>query len=845
MRVWLKSDKLSGYNLTASDVQNALLSNNFISAIGQTKGDTLSVTLTANTGLHTKEEFEQLVIRNNGINLVRLRDIADVILGAENYNEEVRFGGQKATFIGVWSLPNANSIDVIKRVRAEIPEIEKQLPSGMKVGIPYDATAYINDALNEVLHTLIETVIIVVLVIYIFIGSFRSVFVPVVAVPLSLVGGVALMYLVGFSLNLLTLLAIVLAVGLVVDDAIVMLENVERYVADGMKPFDAAIKAARELVGPIIAMTITLAAVYAPIGLQGGLTGILFREFAFTLSGAVIVSGFVALTLSPVMSALLIKPNAKPSALKIKVEHAFERLKDLYQRYLKLFLNYQIGVLVFSVMIIFLIVPFYLLSTKELAPKEDQGVVFGIVQNSPNASIEETQRLTELMQLEYQKFPEYQTSFQITTSSGGFSGMLLKPWSERSRTSMELSEIAMGMMAPIPGIRAIMITPDPLPGGSDFPFEVVLTSTASPLQIKEFADELSLEANTSGKFMFADSDLKFDFPQSEIVIDRDKLAALGLTLEEVGRDLGALLGGNYTNRFNIEGRSYKVIPQVKRQERLNPDQIKDIYVRSKSGEMISVATFATIKDTVQARSLNRFQQLNAAKISGAFPPNVSLDQALKVVEDKAAKILPKGYTIDYAGTSRQLRKEQGGMTTTILLSVILIFLVLSAQFESFRDSFVILLGSVPLALAGALAFVFLDATTLNIYSQVGLVTLVGLVAKNGILIVEFANHLKHSGLSKYNAVVQACGTRLRPILMTSVATVVGHFPLVIASGAGSGARNSIGIVLVSGMIIGTFFTLFIVPVFYLLISKEGSKSAQPAEEEVEAEVYSRSSMNQY
>jgi multidrug efflux pump len=818
MRIWLKPTRLAALNISPSDVRAALARNNFLAAVGSTKGSMISVNLSANTDLRSKEEFEDLVIRSDGGTLIRLRDVADIALGAESYDEDVRFSGQTATFMGVWVLPNANSIDVIRKVRETIPDIEARLPSGMNVGIPYDATRYINDAIREVVRTLTETILIVIIVIFLFIGSLRAVLVPVVAIPLSLIGGVGLMFVFGFTINLLTLLAIVLAVGLVVDDAIVMLENVERHVAAGMKPLEAALQGARELVGPTIAMTITLATVYAPIGIQGGLTGVLFREFAFTLAGAVVISGFVALTLSPMMAARLVKKDEAPTRLKLRIDEGFRRLQDVYARWLSRALDYRVGVVSGAAVLVLALPLLYLFSLRELAPREDQGVLFSIIQSAPNASLDQTMIYSRAIDEVFKSFPEYSRTFQLMRPDGGFAGMIAKPWSERTRSVLDLENEAWAKMGMIPGIRVIVTTPPPLPGGSDFPVELVISSTREPQELAEFAEQLVNRAMQSGIFMFATTDLKFDLPQSEIVLDRDKVAALGLSLEGVGRDLAGYTGGDYVNRFNIQGRSYKVIPQAKRSERLNPEQLANWYVTGPDGKLVPLATFASIKNTVEPRQLNRFQQLNAAKIQGAVVPGITIDQGLAVLEEAAREILPRGAVVDYAGESRQLRKEENTMLTTLFFAFVLIFLVMAAQFESFRDPFIVLFGSVPLALAGALVFVFLGATSLNIYSQVGLVTLVGLVAKNGILIVEFANTLQHEGRSKREAVVGAALTRLRPILMTSVATVVGHFPLILAAGAGAAARQSIGIVLVSGMIVGTVFSLFIVPVLYTFIA---------------------------
>ena len=818
MRIWLKPDKMAALGISASAVRDALSKNNHLSALGQTKGSMVSVNLIANTDLRTADEFRQLVVLQDKGVVVRLGEIADVVLGAQNYEQDVRFNGETATFMGIWVLPTANSLEVIKKVRAAIPEIQAQLPPGMKAGIPYDSTAYIQDAINEVLTTLTETLLIVIVVIFLFLGSFRSVLIPVVAIPISLIGAVFLMLLFGFTINLLTLLAIVLSVGLVVDDAIVIVENVERHLHLGKTPYQAAIDAARELVGPIIAMTITLAAVYAPVGIQGGLTGALFREFAFTLAGAVIVSGVVALTLSPMMGSKLLRAGDTERGFAGVVNRTFERIRGLYSRTLAGTLQYRPVVFVLWGIVVLLIVPFYMFSQRELAPAEDQGVVFGVIQSSANSTIDQTNLFTSQVYDVYRAFPESDSIFQITSPSGGFGGMVTKPWSQRKKTAQQLLVESVGPLSKIPGIRVIPLTPPPLPGGGNFPVEFVITSAMEPRQLDAFAKQLVGKAFASGLFIFADSDLKFDQPQAEVVFDRDKLRSQGVDLTQAGQDLSTMLGGDYVNRFSIQGRSYKVIPQIKRAERLTPDQLQQIYVKGSDNKLVPLSTFATLKNTTEPRELKKFQQLNAVTIQGVIPPNVPLDKALSFLEDQAKTILPQGFTVDYSGESRQLRVEGSKFLGTFLLSAILIYLVLAAQFESFRDPFIILVGSVPLAISGALMFSFLGLTTLNIYSQVGLITLVGLVSKNGILIVEFANHLQETGEDKLAAVIGAAETRLRPILMTTAATVMGHFPLVFATGPGAGARNSIGIMLVSGMIIGTAFTLFVVPSIYMLVA---------------------------
>ena len=828
MRVWLKPDRMAALGISPSDVRNALAQNNYLSTLGQSKGTMVSVNLVANTDLRTPEEFRKLVVKEDHGVVVRLGEIADVVLGAENYDQDVRFSGQTATFMGIWVLPSANTLDVIRRVREAMPGIRAQLPAGMKGAIAYDSTEYIDNAIQEVLKTLSETLLIVIIVIFLFLGSFRAVIIPIVAIPISLVGVVFLMFAAGFTINLFTLLAIVLSVGLVVDDAIVMVENVERHIHMGTRPIPAAAAAARELVGPIIAMTITLAAVYTPVGIQGGLTGTLFREFAFTLAGAVIVSGVVALTLSPMMGSRLLRAGDIDRGFAGMINRHFEVVRELYVRTLSRTLRFRPVVLVLWGIVAVLVVPFYMFSQKELAPLEDQGVVFGIIQSSANATLDQTKLFTKKVNEVFLSFPECVNTFLLTSPTGGFGGMVIKDHSERTRTAQQIQVAAAGELGKIPGVRVIPLTPSSLPGGGSFPVDFVIASTAEPAQVAELAGRILQKAYASGKFIYADVDVKFDQPQTEVVFDRDKVRSEGVSLGQAGADLSTMLGGNYVNRFSIQGRSYKVIPQIKRAERLTPDQLANVYVTGPQGRLVPLSTFATLRNTTEPRELKRFQQLNAVRIQGVIPPGTSLDAALHVLEDEAARVLPQGFTIDYAGESRQLRTEGGKFLATFLLSAILIYLVLAAQFESFRDPFIILAGSVPLAISGAMLFSFLGFTTLNIYSQVGLITLVGLVSRNGILIVQFANHLQTTGKDKLRAVIDAAGTRLRPILMTTAATVVGHLPLVFATGPGAGARNSIGMMLVTGMIIGSGFTLFVVPSIYMLFAS--SHALEPSGE---------------
>jgi len=835
MRIWLKPERMAALNISPVQVRQSLSANNVLSALGRTKGSLIQVNLTADTNLTSVGEFKRLVIREQDGAIVRLEDIAEVALGAEDYDAEVRFSGQTAVFMGIWPLPNANSLDVIKRVRVEMEAIQKDLPGGMHARIAYDATAYIDNAIKEVIITLSETLLIVVIVIFLFLGSLRSAFIPVIAIPLSLIGAVFLMQVFGFTINLLTLLAVVLSVGLVVDDAIVVVENVERHLREGGSSFDAAILGARELIGPLIAMTITLAAVYAPIGLQGGLTGALFREFAFTLAGAVTISGIVALTLSPMMCSRLMKPGIGERGLAGRITRDFGRLRNFYGRILDVSLHSRPAVYLVWVVIGLLAIPMFIMSPVELAPMEDQGVIFGIVDAAANATLDQTSQYTAAANRAFLSVPETDFTFQITFPSSGFGGMVIKPWDERERTVFQILPEVQQKLFAIPAIRMFPVTPPALPGGGDYPVEFVIASTAEPQQILQLAEQIQFKAMQSGMFAFPPViDVKIDQPQAEFVIDRDRVAALGLNLQQVSNDLGAMVGGNFVNRFDIAGRSYKVIPQIQRVDRLNPGQLQQIYVSGPNGELVPLSTVATIRNSTVPRSLNRFQQLNAVKISGVSVR--PLDEALRYLEDEAAKILPKGYVLNYTGESRQLRTEGNRFLPAFALAVILIFLVLAAQFNSFRDPFVILTGSVPLAMFGALIFTFLKmpnpnvpfwtdgwTTTLNIYSQVGLVTLVGLVSKNSILIVEFANKAQERGLDKLAAVREAALTRLRPILMTTAATIAGHFPLTLVSGAGAAARNSIGLVLVGGMAIGTLFTLFVVPSIYMLVAKDHSK----------------------
>jgi multidrug efflux pump len=846
LRAWLRSERMAAQGVSPSAVRQALATNNFLAAVGQSKGQLVEVNLTATTDVKSLEQFKKLVVREEKGALVRLEDVADVVLGADNYDQDVRFSGKRSVFMGIWVLPNANSLDVIARVRREVEIIQRELPSGMQASIAYDSTKYIDSAIREVTKTLLETVLVVIVVIFLFLGSFRSVLVPLVAIPLSLVGAVFLMQAAGFTLNLLTLLAVVLSVGLVVDDAIVVVENVERNVREGMRPFDAAVTGARELASPIVAMTVTLAAVYTPIGFQGGLTGALFREFAFTLAGAVAISGFVALTLSPMMASRLLRAHRSEGVVARLGERGFEALKRGYGRMLKATLARRPAVYLVWGVLSLLVVPMYMFSPKELAPNEDQGVVFSAIDAPANATLERLTPYTGQIQSVFTSTPEYDHSFQLTLPTGGFSGMIVKPWDERTRSIFPIQEELASKLLEIPGVRAPAFLPAALPSAGQFPVEFVIASTAQHDELVRFAEQIVAEALKSGQFAFPPiTDVRIDQAKAEIVIDRDKTGSMGIDMRTVGTDLSTALSGNFVNRFDIDGRSYKVIPQIERAARLTPAELTELHVTGPNRELIPLGSIARLRDGVEPRTLNRFQQLNAVKISGVAPRSV--DDGLKVLEGAAARILPQGYRVGYTGESRQLRQEAGKFLPAMGLAIVLIFLVLAAQFNSFRDPFVILAGSVPLAMFGALIFTFLKfsgppgltfgltqgwTTTLNIYSQVGLVTLVGLVSKNGILIVQFANVQQLAGLDKVAAAHAAATTRLRPILMTSIATVAGHFALTLVTGPGAVARNSIGVVLVGGMAIGTLFTLFVVPSVYVLIARDHREDAARAAVEV-------------
>jgi len=827
MRAWLDPKRLAAMGVSPTDVSTALANNDFIAAVGRTQGQMYTVNLTAETGLHSIEEFEKLIIKTvNGTN-VRLGDVANITLGAENYDTAVGFDGKTAVYIGIKVAPTANLLTVIERVREVFPTITAALPAGLDGKIVYDATKFVSSSIDEVVHTLVEALIIVTLVIFIFLGSVRSVIIPVIAMPLSMIGTFFVMLVLGYTINLLTLLALVLAIGLVVDDAIIVVENVNRHIEEGKSPFEAAILGAHELVGPIIAMTIVLVAVYVPIGFMGGLTGALFTEFAFTLAGAVTVSAVIALTLSPMMCSRMLKPHdpENRNGLVAKIDHVFEKLQKRYAQLLHGALNYLPVTATFALIILSSIYFLYATAKTELAPQEDQGVLLSFVSTAPNATLEQTQLSTKKVQQDFASFPETGHVFQLDGVSGlnsGIAGMVLKPWDERKKNANAIQAEAQGLMDKIAGARVAVFQPSPLPGGgSGLPMQFVIQTTESFDRLNDVAQDIQDKAQKSGMFIFMDNDLKIDKAQTTVLIDREKAALMGLKMSDVGSDLSWMLGQNYVNYFSLAGRSYKVIPQVVQSERLNADQLNDYYIHAKNGSMVPLSTVVDLKTAVVPESLNHFQQLNSATISGVPFPGVTLGETIETMKSIAKENLPQGYSVDYAGQSRQYVQESSGLVVTFAFALIIIFLALSAQFESFRDPFIVLV-SVPMSICGALIFISLGVggASLNIYTEVGLVTLIGLISKHGILIVEFANHQQMAGKSKREAIELAAGIRLRPILMTTAAMVLGVIPLVMASGAGAVGRFNMGLVIVTGISIGTLFTLLVVPAMYMLLAAD-------------------------
>ena len=836
LRAWLDPQKLAAYGLTGADISQALANNDYISGLGTTKGQMVQVTLTASTALHTLDEFRNLVLKQSGGAIVRLKDVANVTLGSDDYESEVGFDGQKAVYIGIQVAPAANLLDVVKGVRNVFPEIVAQLPQGLNGRIVYDSTEFVNSAIDEVIRTLVEALVIVTLVVFVFLGSVRSVLIPTIAIPLSLIGTFTMMAAFGFSINLLTLLALVLAIGLVVDDAIIVVENVNRHLEEGQQPIPAAIQAARELGGPIIAMTVVLVAVYVPIGFQRGLTGALFTEFAFTLVGAVTISAIVALTLSPMMCSRLLKPHREDdrgweARLIRLIDRSFDRLRRGYARWLHGSLNYLPVTGVFAAIILGSIYFLYAGTKSEIAPQEDQGVIITLSTSAPNATIDQRLMYSRQIYDIFARHSEMDHVFQLDVPGQSIAGIVLKPWDRRVMTSNQLQPIIQQEVARIAGAQVVAFQPPPLPGSNGLPVQFVINTTGAFEQLNEVAQAFLQEATKSGMFIFLNTDLKIDQPQSTVVIDRDKASQLGLRMSDIGSALASMLGGGYVNYFGLDGRSYKVIPQVQQRSRLNANQLLNYYIRAADGTSVPLSTVARIVTKTIPESLNHFQQLNSATIQGVAFPGVAQADALGYLKDLAARTLPQGYTIDYGGPSRQYIQESGGFVVTFAFALIIIFLSLAALFESFRDPLIILF-SVPMSIAGALVFLMVLSTlgvlgaTLNIYTQVGLVTLMGLISKHGILIVEVANELQRTGKSKREAVEEAAGIRLRPILMTTAAMVLGVVPLIVASGAGALSRFSMGLVIASGISVGTLFTLFVVPAVYVMLAADHSKKQE-------------------
>jgi multidrug efflux pump len=829
LRAWLDPQKLAAYGLTASDVSSALLSNDYISAVGNTKGQMVQVTLTSTTSLHSLSEFRDLVIKQvNGTN-VKLSDVGTVTLGADSYEARVAFDGLSGgVFIGIQVAPSANLLTVINGIKAVFPEIRSQLPQGLNGTIVYDSTDFVNSSIHEVAVTLVEALVIVMLVIFGFLGSPRSVLIPIVAIPLSLIGTFAIMLALGFTVNLLTLLALVLAIGLVVDDAIIVVENVNRHLEGGMAPIAAASQAARELAGPIVAMTVVLLAVFVPIGFQGGLTGALFVEFAFTLAAAVTVSAVIALTLSPMMCSRLLKPhradrlNWETRLVKF-IDSRFDRLRDWYLRHLDRSLRFTPVTAVLVLVVLGSIVFLYRSSKSELAPQEDQSFIVMQSTSAPDATLQR-RALYDVATYDLVKpLARADHIFQIDAPGTGITGIVLSPRSKRDLGATQIQQLLQQKIGAISGQKIGVFQPPSLPGAFGLPIQFALKTTEPAARLNEVSTEFLDAALKSGIFIFLDSDLKYDQPQSVIEIDRGKSAQLGLTMSQVGTALGGLLGGGYVNYFSMDTRSYKVIPQVERISRLNVDQLLSYPVAMIGGVPIPLSTMATIRSETVPETLNHFQQLNSSTISGVMSPGVSLDDALKYLQGLASRTLPQGYSVDYGGQGRQFVQESGGIMTTFGFAIIIVFLALAALFESFRDPMVILI-SVPLSIAGALIFIAIGigGATLNIYTEVGLVTLMGLISKHGILIVEVANTEQQTGKSKRAAILAATSARLRPILMTTAAMVLGVLPLVFASGAGAASRFAIGLVISTGLAIGTLFTLFVVPGVYMLIGADHS-----------------------
>src|SRR5712691_5576180 len=828
MRLWLDPARMAGRNVSPDDVSAAIRANNFQAAAGQAKGYFIVSNVSTNTDLKNLDQFKRMIVKSKDGGFVRMEDVATVELAAQSSDASVAFNGEHAIFIGVQATPQGNPLTLVKGVRALFPELERNLPPSMKMKVSYDSTKFIQSSIDEVEKTLGEAVLIVVVVIFLFLASLRSVVIPVVTIPLSLVGVCSLMLIMGFSINLLTLLAMVLAIGLVVDDAIVVVENIHRHLEEGKTPVQASLQGAREIVGPIISMTITLAAVYAPIGFLGGLTGSLFREFAFTLAGSVIVSGVIALTLSPMMCSVLLKSAEEGRFAKL-VSRVFGSMTRWYGRKLDRSLDYRPITGLFALTILGLVGFLWVHTPSELAPEEDQGIVFAVTKAPKYANIDYIDFYGEKLDKSFQKFPETDLRFVLNGINGaqnGIAGMLLKAWDERPRSSIKLKPLVQAELSKIEGVNAFAFNLPPLPGGpGGLPVQMVINSTAGFQAVYEQMAKLKDAARKSGLFIVSDSDLDFNQPVVRVSIDRSKASDLGINMAQVGSTLQTLLGGNYVNRFNLEGRSYQVIPQVPRGMRLSPESLGGYYVPTNTGQLVPLSTIVSIETATDPNSLTHYNQLNSATFQAVPMPGVTVGQAVDFLEGEAKK-LPAGFSHDYLADSRQYVQEGNQLLITLGFAIVIIFLVLAAQFESLRDPLVIMV-SVPMAIVGALIPLFFGAATMNIYTQVGLLTLVGLISKHGILMVEFANELQlREGLDRRSAIEMAARVRLRPILMTTAAMVTGLLPLLTATGAGAASRFSIGLVVVAGMSIGTLFTLFVLPAVYVAIATDHRAGAE-------------------
>ncbi|MAA64106.1 MAG: multidrug efflux protein [Alteromonadaceae bacterium] len=824
LRVWLDPERLAAVDMTAPDVIQFLLQNNYQAAVGNTKGDLVQISLTSDTDIGSLDQFRELVIKESKGSLIRLKDIARVELGSESYENLALYKGQPSTYVAIELSPGANPLTVAELVKGELPDIKAQLPEELKVELPYDSSEFIEDSIKEVIKTLFEAIVIVLVVVFLCLGSLRAAIIPSVAVPLSIVGGAFVMLALGYSLNLLTLLSLVLAIGLVVDDAIIIVENVHRHIEEGESRFDAALNGAREMATPIIAMTTTLVAVYAPIGFMGGLVGSLFTEFAFTLAGTVVISGIVALTLSPMLAGKVLKPHGNPTRFETKVENTFTALSNGYKSMLTSSLQ-TISVIVFFAAIVLASIYFMVaMSQNELAPNEDQGILLFQGTAPQTATLEYLQKYGAEMQDSFEQLPGYDETFMllgITSPNAAFGGFKMKPWSERDVSQFEVQPILQQEMSKITGLQTAVFPIPSLPGSSGgLPFQFVITTGNDYEQLNSVADELMGNAMQSGQFMFLQKSIEFDRPITTIKVDRDRVADLGLSMSDVGQAMSSMLGGGYINRFNMEGRSYQVIPQVERAARADVDKLNDYYVRADSGELVPLSSVVSFEKGVEPSQRTQFNQQNSLTLQGIATPGVSAGDAINFMTKTADEIFPQGFTYDFTGDSRQFVNQGSALAVTFFLSLLVIYLVLAAQFESWRDPLIILI-SVPMSVAGAMAFIVLGFTTMNIYSQVGLITLIGVVSKNGILIVEFANQLQHDkGYRKAKAVIEAAAIRLRPIIMTSLALIVAMVPLLIAVGPGAQSRFAIGLTIATGLGIGTLFTLFVLPAFYVLLAKD-------------------------